>query len=347
MNNVYPIHPNTAQKIPPSNSNEHSYQLLKDVIPLLLKYQQPAKPINYALWYAYLEQNDSELVTQMQTLLAKQKGKLSDMQVQEFHERFFKPENQQAKEFIQQTMLTVLAEANLKANAQKQTTQQFTRLLTRTQDKLKAAKSDPDKLVDYVDSLLVGSGKMVNSTQKYCEALTAAQQQIIDLQAKVAELESHALKDSLTGLYNRRYFNSDIQTYEQNNDYCLMMVDVDNFKQFNDTYGHVMGDKALARVGQVLAKQVGVRCYRYGGEEFAILCPDTSAEKAHKLAEHIRDLVSKIRMKRSDATISGVLTVSIGIKYVGHRPEPTESVIMLADKKLYEAKREGRNRVVI
>ncbi|MCY6371669.1 GGDEF domain-containing protein [Clostridium ganghwense] len=172
-----------------------------------------------------------------------------------------------------------------------------------------------------------------------------------ELEEKNKLLEKLASTDSLTGIYNRRFFVElakkelyEIKRYNKTD--TLLILDVDNFKQINDEYGHMYGDKALKAFSKVCSSEIrgGDIFGRIGGEEFAIILTNTSINNAVTFAERLRNLVSKIEIEVQNKKFS--LTISIGITNI----LPDESiykVMSMADKALYEAKGKGRNRVEI
>lgn len=159
-----------------------------------------------------------------------------------------------------------------------------------------------------------------------------------------------AITDGLTGLYLRRYFierlNEEIQRSLRNDLECsLLMIDVDNFKKYNDTYGHIAGDIVLKTISAVLKKYIdsGVMC-RYGGEEFSMLLPHASKKEAAKIAEELRRAVKKenIELRRVKTNV----TISVGVSSFPEDARVQDELIMKADERLYMAKRQGRDRVV-
>lgn len=159
-----------------------------------------------------------------------------------------------------------------------------------------------------------------------------------------------AITDSLTGLYLRRYFverlSTEIQRSLRNDLECsLLILDIDNFKSYNDKYGHTAGDIVLKTISAVLNRFVdsGVAC-RYGGEEFSLILPSTPRKKAVKVAEEIRKAIKKedIELRRVKTNV----TVSIGVSSFPEDAKVRDELIMKADERLYMAKREGRDRVV-
>jgi diguanylate cyclase (GGDEF)-like protein len=161
---------------------------------------------------------------------------------------------------------------------------------------------------------------------------------------------SQAATDSLTGLANRRSFDEELalewrRTDRVGGSLALILADIDNFKQINDTYGHQAGDLVLAEVGKVVAAQVRQVDFaaRYGGEEFAVLVPETELEGARALARRLRQDLAKARIPAPDGSELQV-TASFGVAAKQDFARP-EDLIASADNALYEAKRRGKNRV--
>ncbi|MCX5864516.1 MAG: diguanylate cyclase [Deltaproteobacteria bacterium] len=161
-----------------------------------------------------------------------------------------------------------------------------------------------------------------------------------------------SLVDELTRLFNKRYFNTHLQLeVERANRHghplSLLLLDIDNFKHHNDTYGHADGDRVLARLGQVIAESLrtnDVPC-RYGGEEFTIILPVTSGEQATVVAERIRArFAGEIFQPTPQETVRK--TISIGVtQYLAG--ESGQSLLERADQNMYEAKQSGKNRYVL
>src|SRR5262249_14883046 len=159
-------------------------------------------------------------------------------------------------------------------------------------------------------------------------------------------LAKKAMIDGLTGLWNRMYLDARLVTElsasrRNGTPLSCIMADVDHFKVINDTYGHSFGDEILRAVGAVLVKTCrseDVVC-RYGGEEFAILLPNTDAEEARALAERLRAGIEELGQTYHEAPVR--VTCSFGVANLGDRVPPT--VVELADQALYRAKHAGRN----
>jgi diguanylate cyclase (GGDEF)-like protein len=166
-------------------------------------------------------------------------------------------------------------------------------------------------------------------------------------------LENASYTDSLTGLYNRRYFNVIIdreikRAKRANSEITFMMLDVDYFKYYNDTYGHIEGDNALKAVASVLRtvlKRPGDYVFRLGGEEFGVLIVETSPLESESVALKICQELELRKIPHATSQVSEYLTLSVGVvACVGDETLFEEDMIKQADKKLYEAKESGRNR---
>jgi diguanylate cyclase (GGDEF)-like protein/PAS domain S-box-containing protein len=168
---------------------------------------------------------------------------------------------------------------------------------------------------------------------------------------------AHALAstDSLTGLSNRRAFDEALvaewsRCAESGDSLAVLMMDVDEFKLYNDSYGHQSGDQCLREIGSVIRdciRQPGDVGSRYGGEEFAVILPRASIHRAQDVADRIRERVEALQIEHSSSS-NGVVTLSAGVASAyPERGMPPDAVVHVADQGLYAAKRAGRNRVVL
>jgi diguanylate cyclase (GGDEF)-like protein len=166
-------------------------------------------------------------------------------------------------------------------------------------------------------------------------------------------LRLQAVRDPLTGLYNRRYLEESLDREESRakrsgRPVGVMMIDIDNFKRCNDTFGHAAGDEVLRSVSryiQSLARAEDIFC-RYGGEEFLLLMTNTSPEAMWERAEGLRQGVQKLRIQHDGRRI-GPITLSAGVALFPHHGAHGGEVLEVADAALYRAKESGRNRVVV
>lgn len=179
------------------------------------------------------------------------------------------------------------------------------------------------------------------------------EEQLLTLQK---QLEDYSYKDSLTGVANRRMFDSMLElewtkALTKNQPLSLLLIDIDCFKQYNDFYGHLKGDDCLKRVAKILSaagSRSGDFFARYGGEEFIWILPDTDTSAATNVAERCQALIANAAFMHENSSVSDVLTISIGVgSIIPSRQDTLVSLIDTTDKRLYLAKQNGRNRIEI
>jgi diguanylate cyclase (GGDEF)-like protein len=158
--------------------------------------------------------------------------------------------------------------------------------------------------------------------------------------------------DELTGVYNHRYFQNALSKHieiadETQKNLCLLFIDIDHFKYYNDLYGHSSGDIVLSQVGALLKNSIREQdiVARYGGEEFVVIIPDISEEKAMNIGNRIRDMVETTHFEGEENQPSGKLTVSIGVSFYPDKSKSKQELINTADDALYRAKFFNKNRV--
>jgi diguanylate cyclase len=204
-----------------------------------------------------------------------------------------------------------------------------------------------------VQFLISENEKMQRDSQELKRSLEQSRSQIQELRSNLAQAQELGMRDSLTELRSRRFFDVSIETeieeaHAQRSPLSLVMADIDHFKRVNDTFGHPIGDQVLKGFSSLVLNNVKGRdiVARYGGEEFALILPQTDLEGAQRLTEQIRtQLESKRWTVKRDGQPIGKLTASFGIAQLA-LGEDSERLIRRADAKLYEAKNLGRNRVV-
>jgi diguanylate cyclase (GGDEF)-like protein len=213
-------------------------------------------------------------------------------------------------------------------------------LITRPLDRLRRGAAQVAAGDLEVHLPVVGGGELKYVTEVFNDMVAR-------LRESRRELERLSVTDDLTGLYNRRYLmealaNELRRSRRLDHPCALLMADVDHFKEYNDAYGHLAGDEALARVATILRETTrDVDCAaRYGGEEFVVLLPETKAAGAIETAQRIRTRLA------TDELVGGKLSVSIGVAQFPEDGDAPEALLAGADAALYRAKREGRDRVL-
>jgi diguanylate cyclase (GGDEF)-like protein len=170
------------------------------------------------------------------------------------------------------------------------------------------------------------------------------------------QMENLSITDQLTGLHNRRHFHTvfprELRKALRHGEHLFVgLIDVDNFKRFNDTYGHPEGDKVLHAIATAMQKtlqRAGDYCFRIGGEEFCFLIPEKEHDRAHLLTKRLLQAIVELDIEHTGNPPYNIVTVSIGLCQVPDKPDASlEQVMARVDEALYEAKEQGRNRLVV
>jgi diguanylate cyclase len=197
------------------------------------------------------------------------------------------------------------------------------------------------------DAVFTAIGRMIDANNELQTRLSQAEKQIAAQAADLRSYETEARTDSLTGLANRRAFDDELgrrfsEWQRRHTPFSLLILDIDHFKKFNDSHGHLAGDEVLRNVGTVLvktARQMDLAC-RYGGEEFAVVLPGTDIQEARVAAERFREAIESAVVRFDDKSLS--VTASIGVARVADSDEVAQ-LIRRADEALYKSKAAGRN----
>jgi len=337
-----------------AHSDEHERTMAFAEIALgqIKALRQPAIPRNYEIWYTYATGYNPSLNQTINETLARE-GTLSAKDLDDIYNTFLSPSRLTDRiDAVGSKVVDEIDQITAMIEAAVGTTSSYTKSLADVSHRLGAA-GDRDGLRAIVETL-VRSTRDVEQTNQSLEArLRASKQEINQLQENLETVRNESLTDPLTRLANRKYFDQMVEravaeAKRKDEQLSLLMTDVDHFKAFNDTYGHLTGDQVLRLVAQAVKQNVKGQdiAARYGGEEFAIILPRTALQQALTVADHIRRAVaSKELIKRSTGENLGRVTISTGVAML-HKNDAVQPLIERADACLYAAKRNGRNLVV-
>jgi diguanylate cyclase len=314
--------------------------------------RQASTPRNYEVWYTYATGYNPSLNQTINELLA-QNGTLSDSDLEQIYANYIsssrfgeKIDNvgERVMGEIEQVMAMIDAAAG-SASTYSESLNNVTNELTTTKDR--------DGLRSIVEGLVATANEMKQNNEALEQRLSASKEEINQLQEHLAVVRTESLTDPLTGLANRKHFDESLshaieEAAERSEALSLIMTDIDHFKAFNDTWGHLTGDQVLRLVAMSLKQNVKGQdtAARYGGEEFGVILPNTVLRAALTVADHVRRAVmSKELMKRSTGQNLGRVTISLGVATL-HKGDTAQTLIARADACLYAAKRNGRNRVI-
>jgi diguanylate cyclase len=309
-------------------------------------------PDNFAVYYGYFSNSNPNLKMAM-GLLIDQDGRLTQSQCTELFLAHLSLEAE--NKVIQKasgnivdeinTVMKVLEKSADESNQYNQTLTSFTGALQ--------SNVSIDQIKSAVSRVANETRIMAEQNQRLQSQLTNSTQQLTEMRYNLDVVRKASLSDALTGVGNRKYFDEEIkraidESVENNTPLSLLMCDIDFFKKFNDTFGHLIGDEVLKLVAKTLVENLKGRdiIARYGGEEFVILLPQTTVADAERVGNQLRNILAtkQVRRRRTNENL-GVVTISMGAtEYIPN--EETDSFIGRADGALYEAKQTGRNKVV-
>jgi len=314
--------------------------------------RQTAVPRNYEIWYVYATGYNAALNKIINETLARN-GRLSESDLEQIYETYLS--HIKTSDRIDKVGARVIGEIdgvmNLITDALG-TSQNYDAKLSGANEKLRSAKTR-DQIKPIVDGLMKSTREMRETNKALENRLALSKTEISDLQHSLEAIRAESLTDPLTGLGNRKYFDRAfeiaVRTALANGEpLSLLMFDIDHFKSFNDSYGHLTGDQVLRLVAMTLKQTIKGQdiTARYGGEEFAVVLPSTGLRQALTVADHIRRAVmAKELKKKSTGEILGRVTISVGVSLL--KPgDDTDSLLERADACLYSAKRNGRNRAI-
>ena len=308
-------------------------------------------PQNFELWYVYYASSDPDVVRAIDVLVANEQ-KVTDERCEEIHQRFLSDtkENERVKQAGDQIQETIKG-VKSSVDEIKSVTHEYNEVL---QDAAGSLDNDnvPEAVRETLSAVLDNTQNVIQHNQKLEEELERSTVVMQELQRDLELVRQQALTDGLTNLANRKAFDAEIlriaeEAEQEKAPFCLILMDIDHFKAFNDNYGHQVGDQVLRLVAQTLIDGVKGRdlAARYGGEEFAIVLPQTTLQGGIKVADSLRAVVqAKELINRNSGDTLGRVTLSGGVaEYVPG--EPIENIIERSDSALYTAKHNGRNQI--
>ncbi|GAC16166.1 GGDEF domain-containing protein [Aliiglaciecola lipolytica] len=329
---------------------EQSFVTLKQTVPLLVKHKISAVPTNYALWYTYVSNDLPELNEQLDAAVENQ-SQLSELKAKDLYRHYISDKEEVNVWDLRQSIEGMMIELSQSLKDTKSETQEYKNLMDSCIDDLSKVEKEGwtvEEVLGLVRNMVKESQVIRQSTISFNGALASAEKEIARLKSQLEASQQEALYDALTGLCNRRYFDSELTSKLKLEKCSLALIDIDHFKQINDKYGHQMGDLVLKAVAKKIQSccRDNAQAFRYGGEEFAVIMPGLDQSRARHMADVVRRTIEKITVKdRRTGQSLGDITVSAGVAQI-ETNEHSAAVIERADKLLYEAKRLGRNRVM-
>ena len=344
-----------VSKLPQEIEFSNAHKIALEALAKMVAEKIPPMPKNYAVWFAYFSHLHPELSRAID-IMALGPNPASAEQMEPLYDNFLheKVAEQQAVNKVSDRLSETLAAVQKLVKEVGTQTSQFSSTLGSATDQLGDDAMSPDAIRAIVGNLVSDAKAMMEQNDALQQRLAESSSEMAELKQDLASVREEAMTDGLTGIANRKAFDMKLlgaaaEAGESQEPLCLLLVDIDFFKKFNDTFGHQAGDQIIRLVAQTFKKGLKGQdtAARYGGEEFAIILPHTVLENAVRVGEVLRRTVAqKEVVNRANQEKLGQITISVGVAQY-RQGEAIESLIERADSALYRAKQNGRNRVEV
>jgi diguanylate cyclase len=311
-------------------------EVAKFTINFMSRHDIPLTPLNYREWFYVICQifEDNHILSEKNLRILYKKYKEDLLKLEELE-----------KKEIREVSLTLQEVANSSGVILERIDKTITTHSGLIDDSIDAIDAQDTQKIKMLRAKIVA---LEEENKKLRECLKKNRQRLKKVERKLLETTQDAYIDPLTKVFNRKRFDEDIEKFDSScKVYSVIFLDIDNFKQINDIYGHAVGDRVLKEVGEILRTYLrrNTYAYRYGGEEFVVVLPNEDIETAKIVAKRLQEVIEH-RTVTIDGNKTINFTASFGVaqKREGER---FEDVLKRADEALYEAKRSGKNRVVL
>lgn len=343
-----------AHTTKPSDDADKSSPLAyaRQAMTQMSKFNIEPTPMNYAVWYAYVSGASKELNKEIESVASQSMPFSLSINEYLYHKYVADNEDKRILEDTTVSAKNLLAEILKVINEFSGHTDSYNREVEDHVQKLTRQVANTG-FEDMVKEIISSAAQLKKSGDQLSQRLSESREEIQALKVNLNEISSEAQRDYLTNVSNRKALEKALEQQtefarQNQSPLCLLMLDIDHFKQYNDRYGHLIGDEVLKIVAKHLVNSVKGKDFvaRYGGEEFAVLLPSTPIEGAMVVADIIRKTIASSELKRKDTgEIFGSITISIGVSLFRPETDTIPLFIKRADDALYVAKKAGRNRV--
>ncbi|BBB25809.1 GGDEF domain-containing protein [Amphritea japonica] len=324
---------------------------LRLALSVLAEHRLPSSPVNFRLAYDLIDGRSRSLNDEFKEVVSAPNTDLNDG-LWALYRKFY-IQDEEALELIRSELEGIVSGVVNECGTANGDLQGYSERLSSLAD-LMSSDAKSELTLATVRKTIEDTREVAESQQQLGTQLTDVLKEVREIRKVINQVRDESHIDSLTGVSNRRAFDLALdssidKSLERKEPLCLLLCDIDSFKQFNDTYGHLIGDKVLQYVAKQLKKSIKGRDFvsRFGGEEFAIILPQTPLQNAEIVAEQLRVIVSKSKLRKAKSgDVYGHVTLSFGVAELD--PDETRNdLIERADRALYRAKKNGRNRVEV
>ncbi len=331
-------------------TSEENHAYMRQILPLMRRYQIPVDPMNFGVWYHYVAGINVELNKEIDGLINEKALFDAALNMRLYKTYVCTASVVESFENINRNLLRLIAETSLSVNATSEKVIEAGDNFNNKLDALKAEESQQN-LKEILLEVILETKQLADISQDLKNKLEDSRKEMDVLRDELMHVKVAANTDSLTGLLNRSGFDTQLNELIENTSIrhvCLAILDIDHFKRVNDGFGHLIGDKVLKYLASILKKHSPEHYHlaRYGGEEMAIIMPSTQLTEGFTFMEKIRIVMQDSKLKsNNEAGHLGKITFSAGIAALEETDTPY-TIIERTDNALYEAKESGRNKVV-
>lgn len=323
--------------------------ILRLVLQEMSRHEAPFTPLCYAVWYEYLAGINPGLSEAIDGMRDRAEP-INASAIELLYEKYVSEFDVDAERLVQENAQRILNDVLRHAQEADHKAHEYDGNLERSVLKLDMDGGEAVRAV--VETLRSDTHHMRSAVQTLQGHLQHSQREIVQLKNELERARIEALTDPLTGVLNRRGFELSFSRIMgdpemQQKPMSLIMLDIDHFKTINDTHGHLFGDRVIRAIASTLKANIKGQdaVARLGGEEFCLLLPATPIAGAHTLADKIRRMIERGRIRRQDGKEEiGGITVSMGVTEFMPQ-ETSETFVGRADQALYQSKKNGRNQV--
>jgi diguanylate cyclase len=335
-----------------TKDHDHEGQYAKQALALLHKHHIAPNPENYAVWYRYAVSDNGELVREIENIVNNGLEFSEETSSYLYNKYIAVEENQKTVDDSAVNAQKVLIDVLKAVNEFGDQTQSYNKDVDTYLEKITRDFGE-SSVKDILRQIIEATVSLKESGSQMHQKLEESRVEIDSLKRNLQQVTNESQRDFLTGVYNRKTFERLVdeqmrQAQEKKTALCLLMLDIDHFKQFNDRFGHLLGDEVLKTVARTLIDTLKGRdiVARFGGEEFIVTLPETPLEGALKVAEMVRASIATKQLKRKGTgEIYGTITVSVGVALFRPQTDTLPTLIKRADDALYQSKHTGRNKV--
>lgn len=332
-------------------NSSNAFELAKKALGFVGQYRTPPTPEVYEVWYRYAEGLSKSLDERMAYLIDVV-GSISTDELNELRKQFLSSNKEaRANQSISRALANEIANLKSLVGDQISANDGFNESISTAKSSLDTVSFDDEDIRNCIHTLSECTSEISDRLKETSQQLEESQQQVNTLKSQLDEVRVESLTDPLTGLGNRRFLREQLQNAvkvpEKVGVTFLVMIDLDNFKDVNDSFGHIIGDEALAFVASEIRRLSGrAAVSRYGGDEFCILHQLENPIDVHHFAERIRESLASLRFTSDSGDVVGPITVSVGVARL-RSLDTVQQWVARVDSLTYSAKASGKNFVMV